>query len=142
MDAPVSLAEVLEAWPQGQDGLRRFFVGLTREAATESGVETRCFFRPGVSYSFRAALDHQGRDRKRPVFFLTDVIISPEEPWFLSVCFYEDEISDPEELGNAIPQGLFDETGYCFDVDEYDDKLWAYLKDRLAEAYRAAGGGA
>jgi len=140
MDAPVSLEEVLAAWPKDQIELRRFFEELTAEVRTKPGVRDRILFRPGVSYSFRAALARQRQGRNRPVFFLTDVALASNDPWFLSVCFYEDEISDPDELGNAVPQGLFGETGYCFDVDDYDPALWAYLKGRLAEAYRAAAG--
>jgi hypothetical protein len=55
-------------------------------------------------------------------------------------CFYENEITDPDGLGNPIPKGLFDETGYCFDVDDYDADQIQYLKDRLAEARQAAFG--
>ena len=45
-------------------------------------------------------------------------------------------MSDPNELGNAIPQGLFNETGYCFDVDEEDPELLVYLKERQIEAWQ------
>ena len=69
---------------------------------------------------------------------MADVIISPSNPWFLSVCFYEDEITDPKELGNPIPQGLYGENGYCFDVDDYDPGLLTYLKDRMIEAHQTA----
>jgi len=57
---------------------------------------------------------------------------------FLSVCFYADEVDDPAELGNAIPQGLFQETGYCFDVEDYDPEQVEYLLERLSKAYSAA----
>jgi hypothetical protein len=74
------------------------------------------------------------------VFFLIDVVEAADER-FLSVCFYDDEIEDPRELGNAIPQGLFQETGYCFDLEEDDPELVEYLRQRVIEAWGNAGRG-
>jgi len=138
MDTSITLEKISASWPSAQSGLGRAFEELTGEAQRMSGTKFSLVSREGVSYSFRAALIDPPPARTRPVFFLADVIISPSEPWFLSVCFYEDEITDPKELGNPIPQGLYGETGYCFDVDDYDPGLLTYLKDRLAEACQAA----
>ena len=59
----------------------------------------------------------------------------PQRRW-LSVCFYSNTITDPEERGNLIPEGLLKEDGYCFDVEAWDEQDLRYLERRLDEAYR------
>ncbi|MFH1090615.1 MAG: hypothetical protein V1742_03495 [Pseudomonadota bacterium] len=135
-----SLQELLDSWPEAQSQTREAFLYLVREAEARPESSLSLVSRPGVSFSFRAETDNPAPDRDRPVYFLVDVIMSEAEPWFLSACFYENEITDPEELGNPIPQGLFNDTGYCFDVEDKDPHLLAYLKERLAEAHASASG--
>jgi hypothetical protein len=65
---------------------------------------------------------------------MIDVIDDEPENRWLSVCFYEDLITDPEELGDFIPEGLQGGDGYCFDVDEFEEETAQYLEDRLREA--------
>lgn len=92
--------------------------------------------RPGVSYSPRASLE-KAKERARPYYAVIDIVEEFEaEPW-LSVCFYADTVSDPEDLGNLIPNGLLEEDGYCFDVDCYDERLLRYIEARIKEAYQA-----
>jgi hypothetical protein len=57
----------------------------------------------------------------------------PDERW-LSICFYGDMITDPEEKGDLIPEGLLGEDGYCFDLDAWNEDDLTYLEKRLAEA--------
>ena len=91
--------------------------------------------RPGVSYSLRPRHRHQvGRD----LFAMIDVIDDDPSARWLSVCFYEDMITDPEGRGECIPGGLAGADGYCFDMNEYDDDLVDYLIARLREAALAA----
>ena len=132
------LSPVLDQWPEDQGGLRRAFQELVAFALGLQRAQGSLVSRTGVSHSFRVDLENRGPSRPRPVFMLVDVVVSPADPWFLSVCFYEDEVTDPEDLGNPIPQGLYDETGYCFDVDEYDAELLKYLEHRGREAHGAA----
>lgn len=131
------LEALLEAWPKDQEGLKRCLLELKAAALKVPGASLGFVSRPGVSHSLRFDLEPRPAGRARPVFFLTDVVDLGGE-LMLSVCFYEDEISDPAQLGNAIPRGLFDETGYCFDAEEYDPAQMAYLTARLAEAASAA----
>ena len=112
MSDPSSVQEVLAGWPADQEGLARAFEELTRSAAQMTETVVEVITRLGVSHSFRAALLDPSGKRVRPVYFLVDVVVSSTDPWFLSVCYYEDKITDPEELGNPIPQDLFQETGY------------------------------
>ncbi len=136
-----ALSIVLDDWPAEQAGLKSAFLRLKEYAHSQEGAKWSLVSRPGVSYSLRFDLKPRPQGRMRPVFFLVDVVVAGE--LFLSVCFYEDEMSDPEELGNAIPQGLFKETGYCFDVDDVncgEEILMAYLEDRIDQAYAKALG--
>ncbi|MFH1136020.1 MAG: hypothetical protein V1816_08025 [Pseudomonadota bacterium] len=132
--------ELLSAWPAEQEELKRAFAELTKDLESRPGTTMSLVSRPGISYSCRASAARTGPGGDRPVYCLVDVVLSPTDPWFLSVCFYEDEVDDPEELGNPIPQGLFRETGYCFDVEEYDAHFLSYLKERISEARANAGG--
>ena len=43
-------------------------------------------------------------------------------------------ITDPDEKGDLIPEGLLGEDGYCFDMDEYDMDEINYIKNRLSQA--------
>ncbi len=132
--------KILASWPAEQKDLSEAFMDLTLEARMLPNIKWELLVRKGVSYSFRVSTNDNSKKRQRPVFCLMDVVMSKFEPWFLSVCFYEDEITDPSGLGNCIPSGLFEETGYCFDLEENDISVVSYLKDRLAEAHRVALG--
>jgi hypothetical protein len=91
--------------------------------------------RPGVSYSLRPRHANQ---TDRSLFAMVDVIDDdPDERW-LSVCFYGEMITDPDETGDLVPEGLMGEDGYCFDLYEYDKEEMAYLKERLTQAYQNA----
>jgi hypothetical protein len=88
--------------------------------------------RPGVSYSFRASSDKHGESK---LFVMVDIIDDDPEDRWLSVCFYGDMITDTDEAGNLIPQGLLGEDGYCFDIYEYDESKIYYVEQRIDEAY-------
>jgi hypothetical protein len=76
--------------------------------------------------------------KEKALFAIVDVIDDePSERW-LSVCFYEDMITDPDGRGELIPGGLSGQDGYCFDMYENDEELAAYLLDRLQEAAAVA----
>ncbi len=138
-DHIATLEDLLAAWPQDQAPLRQALLELMDHAGSRPGAVLEMVSRPGVSHSLRFDLRPRPPGRERPVFFLVDVVLAADE-LFLSVCFYEDEISDPRELGNAIPQGLFEETGYCFDLDRPDDEFMAYLLERIDQAHARARG--
>jgi hypothetical protein len=140
MDVSIEENRLAGIWPEDQPGLWSIFRELVAYAQDRTASRTSIVERPGVSFSFRAEPSRPVKGRARPVFFLMDAVVSEQDPWFLSVCFYDDEISDPRELGNPIPRGLYDETGFCFDVDDYNADLLKYLEDRISEAYLSATG--
>lgn len=89
--------------------------------------------RPGVTYSLRARhLNQLGK----PLFAMIDVI--DDEPRWLSVCFYDQMVTDPEDRGDWVPGGLLGEDGLCFDIEGESEELLAYLKKRIIEAHNAA----
>ena len=50
-------------------------------------------------------------------------------------------IQDPDELGDYVPAGLMGEDACCFNLDEDDDAMRAYIADRITEAARSAAEG-
>lgn len=91
--------------------------------------------RPGISFSLRGAHKHQERE----FFVLIDVIDDDPQQRWLSVCFYNDMVTDPQNLGDWIPQGIFGEDARCFDVDELDEDFIAYVCTRIKEAGQDTG---
>lgn len=91
--------------------------------------------RPGVTYSLRAKHKDQ---RKREIYTMVDIIDDdPSERW-LSVCFYGDLITDPEQRGDFVPDGLLGEDAICFDVEQFDDNLLDYIEQRFDESHDSA----
>lgn len=125
----------LASWQGEGNAMREAFSLLFAEVSAMPDVTLQFVGRPGVSYSLRPKHRHQvGRD----LFAMIDVIDDDPGARWLSVCFYEDMITDPEGRGECIPGGLAGADGYCFDMNEYDSELVDYLIARLREAASAA----
>jgi hypothetical protein len=133
-DMEQELSEFLESWEDTTTQTKKAFGQLKNHLAAKSGVEFSFKARSGISYSLRARHLHQTH---RELFVIMDVIDDPGIRW-LSVCFYPDMISDPEEMGNLIPLGLLGEDGYCFDLEEWEEEYLSYLVVRIDEAYQRA----
>ncbi len=148
-EEPVSLEQVradleryLSSWSPQEQPLRRALEALVEQALSCTATSLSLVPRPGVSYSLRFGLEPPPPGRRRPVFLLVDVVEAAEER-FLSVCFYAEEVDDPRELGEVIPQGLLGEDGYCFDLDREgaaDPQMVDYLCRRIAVAHARARG--
>lgn len=123
----------LEGWQDGKEQNRKGFVRLQKVLESMDGVYLDFIPRQGVTYSLRGKHASQS---KRPLFAMVDVIEG--EPRWLSVCFYAEMISDPEERGDYVPEGLLGEDAVCFDMEEFSEDLASYLEERLIEAYRSA----
>ncbi len=121
----------LADWPGTDQPLREVFRLFYQKLSAMAGVTLSFTARPGVSYSLRPRRDQgDGRD----FFAIVDVIDDEPEARWLSVCFYQDMITDPEGLGQAIPGGLAGSDGYCFDIYDDNPVLTDYLVARLSEA--------
>lgn len=128
-----SLDEFIETWEDTAEENKKAFLQL--KAHLESKAETELSFlpRPGVTYSLRAAhASQQGRE----LFVMVDVI--EDQPRWLSVCFYGDMVTDPQEKGDFVPEGLLGEDAVCFDIDAYDEGDLAYVTARIDEAHAAS----
>ncbi|SMC76791.1 hypothetical protein SAMN02746065_109164 [Desulfocicer vacuolatum DSM 3385] len=129
------LDALLDEWEDTETLTRKAFIAIKDHIMAMEGITLEFNARPGVSYSLRPRHTNQS---KRNLFAMADVIDDdPKERW-LSVCFYEDMITDPDEEGDLIPEGLMGDDGYCFDLDEYDESAVEYIKTRLTEAFKSA----
>ena len=129
------IREFIEGWKDSPQQIRDSFVRLKDHFDAKDSLLYTFKARPGVSYSLRAKHMLQ---QTRELFVIMDVIDDDPDSRWLSVCFYPDMITDPEERGNIIPLGLLGEDGYCFDYDEWDEEFLQYLEKRLDEAYEKA----
>ncbi|BHH81726.1 hypothetical protein [Desulforhopalus sp. 52FAK] len=134
-EAQAEIDSFIQGWTGENEAMRNWFEKLYGELKKLSDVELQFMARPGVSYSIRPKYPTQ---KERNLFAIVDVIDDdPAERW-LSVCFYEDMISDPDERGELIPGGLAGSDGYCFDMFDDDETLGQYLVARIGEAAEAA----
>jgi len=99
----------------------------------------RVLFKPWSVPYFLLRAAHPGQ-KDRSLYVMADVVDDDPRDRWLSVCFFGDMITDPEEKGDLIPDGLLGEDGYCFDITEPDDKLATYVEARIEEAYHSAAG--
>lgn len=127
------------AWVDGPGGVRRSFRRLNDAVSGRENAVLEFVSRPGVSYSLRG-LAGGSPTRDGPIFTLIDVIDDDPGHRWLSVCFYEEAITDPEGLGNLVPQGILGRDGHCFDVTEFDEGFLAYLEERIREAHAWSAG--
>jgi hypothetical protein len=122
----------INAWTDDAAGIKPAFISLYEGLLGKDRVRVEFHERPGISYSLRGIHKDRG---DRPLFVMIDVIDDDPKARWLSVCFYGDTIEDPEEQGDLIPEGLPGADGYCFDISESDDRLFAYVSQRIEEAY-------
>jgi hypothetical protein len=127
------LEQFLCNWEDSAEQNKKAFVCLKDYLEAKQGVNLDFVSRPGITYSLRAT----HRDQKgKPLFILVDVI-EDQQRW-LSVCFYSQMISDIDEKGVFIPQGILGDDAICFDLEKYENRLIQYLEARIDEAYRNA----
>ncbi|HSL61127.1 MAG TPA: hypothetical protein VK885_05030 [Desulfotignum sp.] len=127
-----ALEQFVSDWQDNDTRTRQAFGELLAHLKTLDHTELTFTARPGVSFSLRPRHDRQ---KKRTLFALVDVIDDDPDNRWLSVCFYKEMITDPEECGDLVPGGLLGEDACCFDLDEYDAGLLAYIKERLTQAH-------
>ena len=128
------MSEFLEGWTNDPQDMKGAFIRLKERMSGKEHVTFTFISRPGVSYSLRAAMDNLG-EKGRPLFVMIDIIDDDPENRWLSVCFYDDMIEDPDEKGDFVPGGLLGEDGLCFDLYEHDEALISYVGQRIDEAH-------
>ncbi|MFO8090630.1 MAG: hypothetical protein R6U13_12375 [Desulfatiglandaceae bacterium] len=127
------ISEFIANWPKDDNLCKTAFIELKDYLSAKDDILLDFNARPGISYSLRAAHINQ---KNRPLFVMVDVI--EDEPRWLSVCFYGQMVTDPEETGDFVPDGLLGEDAVCFDLESYQSRILGYLRDRIDEAHRRA----
>jgi hypothetical protein len=136
MNAPLdALQSFLDEWSSTEEGNKNAFIHLKDALAVKPGVVLDFLPRAGITYSLRAS---HGNQKARPLFVMVDII--EDEPRWLSICFFGDMVTDPDEQGDFVPQGLLGEDAVCFDLEEYDVDRLHYIEERMEEAYSSAAG--
>ena len=137
MDTPLAekLANFIDTWTEDPNRTKDCFTALKSHLEGLDGIKLDFVSRPGITYSLRAAHENQ---TKRGLFAMVDVIDDDPHDRWLSVCFYNELVDDPDELGDEVPGGLLGEDAKCFDLYEGDDDMVRYIKERLARACLAA----
>ncbi len=122
-------------WNETPEKNKQAFLQLKNHLAAKADVQLAFVAREGLTYSLRAASPLQ---KDKSLFVMVDVI--EDNPRWLSVCFYGQMISDPDEAGDFVPEGLLGEDAICFDIEAYDPDRLAYVTARIDEACRFATG--
>lgn len=130
-DQEISFDGFVAGWSDDSGGVKKALLRFRNNLEKQEGVVFDFKARPGVSYSLRAKHINQ---KNRSLFVMIDVVDDDPEARWISMCFYGDLITDPEELGDLVPGGLLGEDGHCFDFSEWSDDMADYLEARLAEA--------
>ncbi|MBL0713249.1 MAG: hypothetical protein JJV98_06065 [Desulfosarcina sp.] len=128
-----ALQSFIDEWSDTEEKNKQAFLRLKARLETMDQISLDFVPRPGLTYSLRGIHPNQ---QKRPLFVMIDVI--EDSPRWLSVCFYGEMISDPEEQGDFVPEGLLGEDATCFDIEAYDKKLLDYVETRMREAHQRA----
>ena len=131
------LESFINDWTDTEEQNKKAFIEIKDHLAAKAGVNLDFVPREGVTYSLRAKHENQ---KNKSLFVMADVI--EDDPRWLSVCFYGEMISDPDESGDYVPEGLLGEDAVCFDLEDYDQANINYIKARLDEAWKSAMGGA
>ncbi|MCP3943075.1 MAG: hypothetical protein GY710_16520 [Desulfobacteraceae bacterium] len=131
------MKKFIDTWEENDTKTKQAFTELLDHLNSLDNITLEFNGRPNVSYSLRPRHTNQ---QDRSLFAMVDIIDDDPANRWLSVCFYNEMITDPEEAGDLIPQGLLGEDGYCFDLYEYDPAQIDYLKDRLTQAHKNAAG--
>jgi len=124
----------LEGWADDPQHMKDAFLELKEKLLGKEDVILSFNSRPGISYSLRASVG-KSAGKNRNLFALVDIVDDQTENRWLSVCFYSDLVSDPDDEGNLVPKGILGEDGYCFDLFEFDNALIPYIEQRIDEAY-------
>ncbi|AGF78103.1 hypothetical protein UWK_01545 [Desulfocapsa sulfexigens DSM 10523] len=125
-----ALNAFIEEWQDTSATNKKIFVHFKDYLNHKEGVLLDFIARPGLTYSLRGV--HKAQ-KDKDLFVMVDVI--EDATRWLSICFYGNMITDPEERGDFVPGGLLGEDAVCFDLEEQDDALVTYIETRLDEAW-------
>jgi hypothetical protein len=125
------ISDLLNGWTTDSNGMKVAFTEIVDLLESLDGLTYSFKSRPGISHSLRANVGNN----EEKILTLLDVIDDDQENRWISICFYAETITDPDEAGDLIPGGLLGEDGYCFDLFDNDGDSVSYIKDRITEAH-------
>ena len=128
-----TLSEVLDKWTRDEINMKDAFLRLANRFSEKNRAVLSVVPRPGISYSLRARAKTENEEGT--LITMIDIVDDDPDNRWLSVCFYGDCVTDPEEEGDLVPGGLLGEDGYCFDLYENNQNTITYLEQRIDEAY-------
>jgi hypothetical protein len=128
-EAAQQIEAFIESWTETPEQNKKAFVRLKDYLASNPSVSLDFIPREGLTYSLRATHENQ---KNKPLFVMVDVI--EDTPRWLSVCFYNEQVADPDENGDFVPDGLLGEDALCFDLEEYSEESIRYVEARIDEA--------
>jgi hypothetical protein len=128
-----NLSGFLEKWTRDEMNMKDAFLRLANRFSEKNRAVLSIVSRPGISHSLRART--KAEDEEGALITMIDIVDDDPDNRWLSVCFYGDCVTDPEEEGDLVPGGLLGEDGYCFDLYENNQSTITYLEQRIDEAY-------
>lgn len=129
------ITDFLNTWLVDPNNAKSAFIEYMNFLQKQTGTSLDFKARPGISYSLRAKKASQ---KERDLFVLVDVVDDEPENRWLSVCFYADLVTDPEEQGDFVPGGLLGEDAICFNLEDDDQDMKSYILARIDEASKNA----
>ena len=128
-----NLSDTLDKWTRDEMNMKDAFLRLANRFSEKNLAVLSVVPRPGISYSLRVRARAEAEEGT--LITMIDIVDDDPDNRWLSVCFYGDCVTDPEEEGNLVPGGLLGEDGYCFDLYENNQNTITYLEQRIDEAY-------
>ncbi len=128
-----NLSDILNKWTRDEMNVKDALLRLANRFSEKSQSVLSVVSRPGISYSLRART--KAEVEEGTLITMIDIVDDDPDNRWLSVCFYGDCVTDPEEEGDLVPGGLLGEDGYCFDLYENNQNTITYLEQRIDEAY-------
>jgi len=128
-----NLSDILDKWTRDEMNMKDALLRLANRFSEKNQAVLSVVSRPGISYSLRAKA--KAEDKEGTLITMIDIVDDDPDNRWLSVCFYGDCVTDPEEEGDLVPGGLLGEDGYCFDLYENNQNTITYLEQRIDEAY-------
>ncbi len=124
----------LNLWDHDPLGGKKPFEAYYAHLSNQANVLLEFNERPSISYSLRARHEKQEAGE---LFLLIDVVDDEPEARWLSVCFYASTVTDPQELGDFVPQGLLGSDALCLNLEDNDPEMEEYIFLRIQEALAA-----
>jgi len=128
-----NLSGILDKWTRDEMNMKDAFLRLANRFSEKNQAVLSVVPRPGISYSLRARAKAEAEEGT--LIAMIDIVDDDRDNRWLSVCFYGDRVTDPDEEGDLVPGGLLGEDGYCFDLYENNQNTITYLEQRIDEAY-------